>query len=234
MSISVDKAVLARLTKAGKKFEILVDPVAALAVRTGKELVIDDVLAAPEVFEDVHKGSRPSGEELGKTFGTTDVKVIATRIIKEGEVQLTADQRKHMLEEKTKAVAALISRQGVDPRSGAPHPPDRILRTMEQAKVRIDIEKRPEEQIDAVLKAIQPIIPIRFERATVAVKIPTEFAARAAGVVRNFGTPSREEWGGDGSYMAVLEIPAGLQSELSDKMNALTRGSATIKLVRRE
>jgi len=234
MSISVDKAVLARLTKAGKKFEVLVDPVAALAVRTGKELVIDDVLAAPEVFEDAHKGSRPSGEELGKTFGTTDVKLIATRIIKEGEVQLTAEQRKHMLEEKTKAVAALISRQGVDPRSGAPHPPDRVLRAIEQAKVRIDIEKRAEEQIDAVLKAIQPIIPIRFERATVAIKIPTEFAARASGIVRNFGTPSREEWGGDGSYMAVLEIPAGLQSELSDKMNSLTRGSATIKLVRRE
>ena len=234
MSISVDKAVLARLTKAGKKFEVLVDPVAALAVRTGKELVIDEVLAAPEVFEDAHKGSRPSGEELGKTFGTTDVKLIATRIIKEGEVQLTAEQRKHMLEEKTKAVAALISRQGVDPRSGAPHPPDRVLRAIEQAKVRIDIEKRAEEQIDAVLKAIQPIIPIRFERATVAIKIPTEFAARASGIVRNFGTPSREEWGGDGSYMAVLEIPAGLQSELSDKMNSLTRGSATIKLVRRE
>ncbi|MFH0829772.1 MAG: ribosome assembly factor SBDS [Candidatus Aenigmatarchaeota archaeon] len=234
MSISVDKAVLARLTKAGKKFEVLVDPVAALAVRTGKELVIDDVLAAPEVFEDAHKGSRPSGEELGKTFGTTDVKLIATRIIKEGEVQLTAEQRKHMLDEKTKAVAALISRQGVDPRSGAPHPPDRVLRAIEQAKVRIDIEKRAEEQIDAVLKAIQPIIPIRFERATVAIKIPTEFAARASGIVRNFGTPSREEWGGDGSYMAVLEIPAGLQSELSDKMNSLTRGSATIKLVRRE
>lgn len=234
MSISVDKAVIARLTKAGKKFEILVDPVAALAVRAGKELVVDDVLAAPEVFEDAHKASRPSGEELGKTFGTTDIRVIASRIIRDGEVQLTAEQRKHMLEEKTKAIAALISRQGVDPRSGAPHPTDRILRTMEQAKVRIDIEKRPEEQVDAVLKAIQPIIPIRFERATVAIKIPAEFASRAAGVVRNFGTPSREEWAGDGSYMAVLEIPAGLQSELSDKMNSLTRGTALIKLVRRE
>jgi len=234
MSISVDKAVIARLMRTGKKFEILVDPVAALAVKIGKELMIDDVLAAPEIYEDVKKGTRPPGEELGKAFGTTDIKIIATKIIRDGEVQLTAEQRKHMLEEKTKAIAALISRQGVDPRSGAPHPIDRILRTIEQAKVRIDVEKRPEEQVDAVLKAIQPIIPIRFERATVAIKIPAEFAARAAGIVRNFGTPSREEWAGDGSYMTVLEIPAGLQSELSDKMNALTRGAAVIKLVKRE
>jgi ribosome maturation protein SDO1 len=67
-----------------------------------------------------------------------------------------------------------------------------------------------------------------------AIKIPAEYGPRAAGMIRNFGTPSREEWGGDGSYMAVLEMPAGLQTELYDKMNALTKGSAQIKLIKRE
>lgn len=234
MSVSVDKAVIARLTRTGKKFEILVDPHAALAVRTGKELVLDEVLAAPEVYEDSHKGTRPSTEELGKAFGTTDIRLIATRIIRDGEVQLTTEQRKVMLEEKTKAVAALISRQGVDPRSGAPHPPDRVLRAIEQSKARIDVEKRPEDQVDSVLKAIQPIIPIKFERVHIAVRIPAEFGARAVGIVRNFGTPNREEWGSDGSYMAMLEIAAGLQSELSDRLNALTRGTAQIKIMRKE
>lgn len=234
MSVSVDKAVIARLARSGKKYEILVDPHAALAVKTGKELVVDDVLAAPEVYEDAHKGTRPTAEELGKAFGTTDIKQLATRIIREGEVQLTTEQRKAMLDEKTKTISVLISRQGVDPRTGAPHPPDRVLRAMEQAKVRIDIEKRPEDQVETVLKALQPIIPIRFERVTVAVRIPTQYAAKAAGHVRNFGTPSREEWASDGSYMAVLEIPAGLQGELMDKMNNLTHGEVQVKIMRRE
>jgi ribosome maturation protein SDO1 len=234
MSVSVDKAVIARLTRAGKKFEVLVDPHSALAVRAGKELVIEDVLAAPEIYEDSHKGTRPSAEELGKAFGTANLAAIATRIIRDGEVQLTTEQRKTMLEEKTKAIAALISRQGVDPRSGAPHPPDRVLRAIEQSKARIDAEKRPEDQVDAVLKAIQPIIPIKFERVHVAIRIPAEFGARAVGIVRNFGAPNREEWSGDGSYMAVLEMAAGLQSELSDRLNNLTRGTAQIKIIRRE
>lgn len=234
MTVSVEKAVIARITKAGQRFELLVDPAKAVEVKGGKTVPIDELLAAPEVFENVGKGTRASPATLNKVFGTNDIAIIARMIIKEGEVQLTTEQRRAMAEERTKAVAALISRQGVDPRTGAPHPAERVLRAMEQAKVRIDPERPAEQQVEAVLKAIAPIIPIKFERATLAVKIPAEYGPRASGIIRNFGTPSREEWGGDGSYMAVLEMPAGLQTELYDKLNALTKGSAQIKVIKRE
>ncbi|MBU5557977.1 MAG: ribosome assembly factor SBDS [Candidatus Aenigmarchaeota archaeon] len=234
MPVSVEKAVIARITKAGQRFELLVDPMKAMEVRSGKTVPIEELLAAPEVFENVGKSTRASPATLNKVFGTNDIATIARIIIREGEVQLTTEQRRAMTEERTKAVAAAISRQGVDPRTGAPHPAERILRAMEQAKVHIDPEKPAEQQIEAVLKAIAPIIPIKFERATIAVKIPAEYAPRVAGIIRNFGTPSREEWAGDGSYMAVLEMPAGLQTELYDKLNALTKGSAQVKLIKRE
>ncbi|MEM7821092.1 MAG: ribosome assembly factor SBDS [Candidatus Aenigmatarchaeota archaeon] len=234
MPVSVEKAVIARITKAGQRFELLVDPIKAMEVRSGKTVPIEELLAAPEVFENVGKSTRASPATLNKVFGTNDIATIARIIIREGEVQLTTEQRRAMTEERTKAVAAAISRQGVDPRTGAPHPAERILRAMEQAKVHIDPEKPAEQQIEAVLKAIAPIIPIKFERATIAVKIPAEYAPRVAGIIRNFGTPSREEWAGDGSYMAVLEMPAGLQTELYDKLNALTKGSAQVKLIKRE
>jgi len=234
MTVSVDKAVIARITKAGQHFELLVDPKRAIEVKTGKTVPIEELLAAPEVFEDAHKGTKASPATLNKLFGTNDLAKIAVMIIKNGEVQLTTEQRRAMVVEHTKAVAAIISKQGVDPRSGAPHPADRVLRAMEQAKVRIDMERPVEQQVEAVLKAITPIIPIKFERATLAVKIPAEFAPRVAGVIRNFGSPSKEEWGSDGSYMTTLELPAGLQTELYDKLNALTRGSAQIKLIKRE
>lgn len=234
MPVSVEKAVIARITKAGQKFELLVDPAKATELRSGKTVPVDQLLAAPEVFEDVHKGTKASPTMLNKVFGTNDLATIANKIVREGEVQLTTEQRRAMAEEKTKAIAAAISRQGVDPRTGAPHPLERVLRAMEQAKARVDPERPAEQQVDAVLKAIAPIIPIKLERATVGVKISAEFGHRAAGIVRNFGNVSREEWGSDGSYMAVIEMPAGLQTELYDKLNALTRGSAQIKLLKRE
>jgi len=227
--VSVEKAVIAKILKGGQKFEILVDPVLALEVRQGKDVPVDLLLAVPEVFEDVHKGTRPGGVIVNKTFGTNDISVVAKKIIKEGEVQLTTEQRHKMTEEKTKAIASIIARNGVNPQTGVPHPQDRILRTMEEAKVRIDFDKKAEEQVDSVMEAIRAIIPIRFEKARIAIRVPPQYAGRAVGMIRNFGTPSKEEYGSDGSYLCVLEIPAGIQADIYDKLNSLTHGEVQVK-----
>jgi ribosome maturation protein SDO1 len=227
--VSVEKAVIAKLIKSGQKFEILVDPLLAIEVRQGKDIPADSLLAVPEVFEDIKKGTRPAGALVNKTFGSNDISVVAKKIIRDGEVQLTTEQRHKMMEEKTRAIAAIISRNGVNPQTGVPHPQDRILRTMEEAKVRIDIDKKAEEQVDAVMEAIRAIIPIRFEKVKIAIRVPAQYAGRAVGVIRNFGTPGREEYGGDGSYLCVLEVPAGIQAEIYDKLNSLTHGEVQVK-----
>ena len=227
--VSVEKAVIARIVKSGQKFEILVDPELALKVRQGKDIPVDSLLAVPEVFEDTKKGTRPASDTVNKTFGTNDIAIIAKKIIQEGEVQLTTEQRHHMVEEKTRAIAAIISRQGVNPQTGAPHPIDRVLRAMEEAKVRVNIEKNPEEQVETVLEAIRPIIPIRFEKVKVAIKVPAQYVGHAVGVIHNFGKPSREEYANDGSYLCVIELAAGIQAELYDKLNSLTHGEVEVK-----
>lgn len=231
--ISVEKAVIARLTKNGEKFEILVDPEKSMEFRTGKELPVEELIASEEIFEDARKGTKAPGEKLNKAFGTNDINTIAKRIISEGEVQITTEQRKQMLEEKTKAIATLISKRGVNPQTGLPHPADRILRTMEQAKVRVDLNKRVEEQLESVLEEIQKVIPIKFEKIQIAIKIPPEFAGRAGSVVRSLGVLLKEEWSNNGSYVCLLEIPAGVQTEVYDRLNSLTRGQVEVKVVKK-
>jgi ribosome maturation protein SDO1 len=82
MTISVEEAVIAKLTKSGEKFEILVDPEKALQVKHGKEIPLDDLLASTEIYEDSKKGERASEENINKVFGTNDLKTIAYKIIK--------------------------------------------------------------------------------------------------------------------------------------------------------
>lgn len=231
--ISVEKAVIARLTKSGEKFEILVDPEKAMDLKTGKEVALEDVIASEEIYEDSKKGLRASTEKVSKAFGTNDLKIIVNRIIKEGEVQITTEQRKQMLEEKTRAIVNIISKRGVNPQTGLPHPPDRVLRAMEQAKVRIELEKRVEEQVDSVLKSIQTIIPIKFEKIQIAIKIPPEFSGKAGSIMRSFGTLIKEEWKGDGSYICLIEIPAGIQQDVYDRLNNLTRGQVEVKVFKK-
>ena len=138
-----------------------------------------------------------------------------------------------MLEEKTKSIATIISKRGVNPQSGLPHPADRVLRAMEQAKVRIELEKRTEDQIDGVLEKIKTVIPIKFEKMQIAIKIPASFAGKSASVVRSLGSIQREEWANDGGYISLLEIPSGLQQEVFTRLNDLTHGQVEIKVIKK-
>jgi len=234
MSISLDKAVIARYNHKGLQFEILVDPDKAFEIRSGKKVPsISDIVAIEEVYTDARKGLRASAQDLTKAFGTNDFEKIALKIILDGEVQLTTEQRARLQDEKERAVAAIIAREGINPQTNAPHPPERIMKAMKEAKVQIKYDRPAEEQVQDVLKAVQRIIPIHFEHVRIAVKIPPEYSGKAANVVHGFGNISKEEWGSDGSYLFVIEMPAGLQTEFYDKLNSITRGTAQAKLLKR-
>ena len=234
MAISVEKAVIAKLTKGGKKFEILVDPEKALELKSGKEISIEDLLAAPEIYEDVGKGKRAGDSDVNKTFGTNDIKIISKKIVRDGEVQITTEQRKKMMEDKIKKIADIITKRGVNPQTNVPHPPERILKVIEQSKVKIDPGKRAEEQIDAILKEIQKIIPIKFEKIQIAIKVSAQYAGKTASTMRSMGTLIREEWKADGSYVCLLELAAGLQQELYDKLNNITHGDNEVNIIKKE
>jgi ribosome maturation protein SDO1 len=234
MPISVDKAVIARLKTHGETFEILVDPYLARDFKEGKDVPIEEILATPYVFKDAHKGDKASEHEMEKIFGTSDPYEVAKVILKKGEVQLTAEQRRKMLEDKKRYIATIIHRHAVDPRTGYPHPVDRILRAMEEAGVHVDIFKDAEAQVPGVIKAIRPLLPIKLEVKVIAVKIPGDYVGKAYGEVRKFGTIKREEWGSDGSWMFIIEIPGGVEEEFYEKLNALTKGEAVTKLLERK
>jgi len=230
--VSLDKAVIARIHREGKDFEILVDPDLALEFRKGKPVSVENVLAVRDVFTDAKKGDRPSSEDMQKAFQTTDPVKVAEAILKQGDIQLTTDQRRKLVEEKRKQIAGIISKQGVDPKTRLPHPPQRILNAMDQAKVNVDPFKPAENQVEEVLKKLEPVIPISIERIEIAVKIPLDHAGKAASLIRTFAPIKSEEWKGDGWY-ALLEIPAGMQAEIYSKLNDLTHGNVDVKVLKR-
>jgi len=231
--VSVDKAVIARVAKNGITFEVLVDPEKALEFRKGKAYSVENILAVNQVFKDSKKGEKVSNEELKKGFQTTDILKIAETIIKEGDVQLTTEQRRKMVDAKRIEIAGIISRQGVDPKTHAPHPQQRILNAMEQAHVDIDPFRTAKDQVPQVINKLQPIIPIAFERITLAIKIPVENAGKAGYLIREFGEVDKEEWTST-SWIVVLKMPAAMQAALYDKINSLTAGRAEVKIMNRE
>ncbi len=230
--VAIDESIIARLKTHGKTFEIFVDPDAALAFKRGDPVKIEDILAVEDVFSDAKNGDRPAEQDVVNAFGTTDAIKIAEKIIHEGELQLTAEQRKKILEAKKRQVIDFISRNGINPQTKAPHPPARIEAAMEEAGVHIDPMKSTDENVKIAMKAIRPIIPIRFEEVDIAIKIPPEYATKAYGSVAKFGTLTKQEWQGDGSWIGVITIPAGLQDDLYSLLNKLTKGSVETKFLK--
>src|SRR5208283_3728246 len=194
-----EKFTTARISKSGEKFEILVKPDLALEYKMGKQqLGVSQLLVIDEVYSDAGKGTHASTEKLEKAFGTSDPLTIAEEIMKHGELQLTTDQRRQLVEDKRKQIVAFISRNCIDPRTATPHPPLRIEQALAQVKYSIDPFKPPEEQSKDIIDELRSIIPIKMEQMRVAVKIFAEYAAKGYGAVKGYGTITKEEWQADG------------------------------------
>jgi ribosome maturation protein SDO1 len=226
-----EKFTVARLTRENEHFEILVKPNKALDYRNGKLSAITEALAAEIIFSDANKGTKISEEAMKKAFKTVDTLKIADEILKKGTLQLTTDQRRKMVDDKKRQVIDFISRQAVDPKTKLPHPPARIENAMDQIRYQIDPYKPVEEQAKDIVKLLRPILPLKIEQVVVAIKIPTQFAARAYGTIKTLGTIKREEWRGDGSWYGELELPAGAYASLLNKLGDVTKGSGEAKLI---
>lgn len=232
--VDLGDAVLARLETHGTRFEIIVDPKLAWSFKQGEEIDLREVLRGETIFEDALRSKKSPLEDLEKAFGTTDELEIARQILEKGSLQLTAEQRSEMIEKRRRQVIDIIVRNCINPKTGLPHPPTRIESAMEEAHVTIDSKRTAEEQVREVVKALQPVIPIRMEIQQIAIKIPADFAPKAYGVVDRLGQIAKDEWQQDGSWIAIVEVPGGLRGELIDALNNLTRGRAEIKLLKKE
>ncbi len=231
--IAVDKAIIARYKHGENVFEILVDCNKALEFKQGIITDLSDVLATNEIFKDVKKGEKASENEILKIFQTTDPQKVATVIIRKGDIQLTTEHKNKLREEKRKAIVYFIHRNTIDSQTGHPHPPMRIETAMEEARVRIDEFKSVDSQVQDILAKIRPIIPIKFELRELEIIIPSEFTGKAYGSVKSFGKILKEDWQNDGSLKFILEIPAGVQENLEDELNKMTKGEVEIKILDR-
>jgi len=227
-----EKYTTARITSSGEKFEILVKPTFALDYKLGRPVSISQILLIEEIYSDASKGTRASAEKLQKCFGTTDVAKISEEIMRHGELQLTTDQRRQLVEDKRKQIIAFISRNCIDPRTGSPHPPLRVEQALEQVKVSIDPFKSAEEQSKAIIEELRPLLPLKMEQMRIAVKIFAEHAAKAYGTVKNYGTITREEWQADGSWIGVVEMPAGSYGAFIERIGKLTQGTVQTKILK--
>ncbi|MEM5811277.1 MAG: ribosome assembly factor SBDS [Candidatus Aenigmatarchaeota archaeon] len=230
--MSLEKSIVVRYYFREKKFEILIDPDAALNFRRGKQIDFRTALAYPAIYRDVRKAEVVSREELQQVFGTTDIFKVAEEILKKGEIQITTEQKRKMIEERKKQIAEIISKRCINPQNNLPHPPSRILNAMEQAGVNIDPFLDAELQVNKVIKEIKTTLPLSSGKVLIELKIPPQFS-NVYSNIKNICEIKKEEWLNDGSLLLNVEILAGLQSELLSRIASVTKGDFQSKVIGR-
>jgi len=192
--VDIDDAIIGRLESHGETFEILIDPRVVSLVRDGKEVDLSEHMVIDQIFRNAKKGTKPEEKKVAEVFGTDDPVAIARYIILKGEVQLTTQQRKEMQESKRKRVVAIIARNAINPQTMAPHPPSRIEAGMEEARIHIDPFKSAESQVEMVLKALRPLMPIRFDKVRIAVRLTGDQYGRCYDYMAQSGKIVKDEW----------------------------------------
>lgn len=226
--VTVDEAIIAKIAKDGKHFEVLVDPDIAYDLKEGKIVSLSRMLAVNQIFTDSKKANKAAPSDIERAFHTTDVEKIAEDIVKHGEIQLTTEFRRRKIDERKKQIAAFINKNAINPQTKAPHPPERIITAMEQAHFQVDPFKSADQQVDDAVKAIKPILPLVIEELTLFVEIPAKYSSRAYGIVKEFNM-QQDKWLADGSLVAKISIPAGMKENVYRRLGAATEGTAKIE-----
>jgi ribosome maturation protein SDO1 len=126
---------------------------------------MDEVLQVASVFTSVSKGVLAKSEELKKAFGTDDTRKCCMNILEHGELQVSEQERKSLLEQTFKDIATIIAEKCVNPDTGRPYPAGIIERAMHDAHYSVHPAKTAKQQALAVIKLLQEKGDIKIERA---------------------------------------------------------------------
>ncbi len=226
------KYTLVRYQTGSEKFEIMVDPDKGLAFKRGELDEVRNVLLVDTIFTDANKGEKASAEKLKKAFGTSDPLEVAEILFEKGIFQLNTQQRREMMEQKWRQIIHIISRTYVDPKTKLPHPPVRIENALEDVRVQIDPFKDADEQVKDVVDALRHILPMSSDNIQIAIRVPAEYTGKSYGIAKDYGEIKRDEWQSDGSWIAVVELPAAMQVEMLEALGKSTQGNIQSKIVK--
>tara|TARA_B100001146_G_scaffold112914_1_gene99568 strand:- start:186 stop:878 length:693 start_codon:yes stop_codon:yes gene_type:complete len=229
--VSLEDAVIARYETGGNRFEILIDPKAAQSYSEGDEIDWEDAIAADGIWNDSAKGERAPDLIVNNTFETTDLIDIYKKILADGTIQLTSQQRKEMVEQKRKRIVAHIVANAMNPQTGGPHPPQRIENAIDEVRYSVDPMETMDKQVEKIIKLIKTLIPISFEKIRVAVKIQAIYVGKCYGQITSLSKIESEEYQKDGSWIGMLEMSATSFAKLEDALGSLTKGTAETKML---
>ncbi|EFD92491.1 MAG: Shwachman-Bodian-Diamond syndrome protein [Candidatus Parvarchaeum acidophilus ARMAN-5_'5-way FS'] len=220
--------VTAKLEKLGKRYEIEVDCEKAIDIRNGKSSDIDSALLVDKIFKDIKKGEVAGN--LRRELGTDDIRTIALKIIKEGEIQLSTAYKQKQSQMLKNRIIDKIAGMAIDLNTNLPIPRKRIELAMEDVHHNFDINKPEKEQLDEVLLKLKKILPIKLGELDYTIEIPIQYANDVMLYLKRL-TNIKNNTRSDKSLVVNISVKAGNENELMSKIKSVTHGNINVKKI---
>jgi len=217
------KGQLVRYQKGKLKFEVMCKPGLPMQFRENK-VGWDKVLMVDMVFTNSSKGDRASGAQLTEVFGTDNIDECCKKIVMEGEVQLTQQERDKFQEEARKQIVFFIHKNYIDPQTKLPHPPDRIENAMKEIKFKIDPNKDAKPQAEECVTKLQgKLMFSKSVQMQARLTIKKEHVGQCKNIIHKIANVVHEEWTADGCVFD-LELTKPDLDQLTSALYKPTNG----------
>ena len=88
------------------------------------------------------------------------------------------------------------------------------------------------EEVKEIVEKLRSIIALKSENLQLEITIPAQYASQSYSVLKSVGSLKKEEWQNNGSLKAILEIPAAARPNVIDRLGSITKGSATVEIMK--
>ena len=222
----VEDKVIAKLQIKDKRFEIWVDCDKAMDIKNGKSNDIESALLVDKVFKDAKKGEVAGN--LKDHLKTDDVYQAALKIIKEGEVQVSAAYREKQIGALKNRIIDEIVSTAIDATNNLPIPRKRIELALEQVHYNFDLKKPEKMQVEELIGKLKSILPLKIGEFSYIAEADPQYSSVVLSAVKRFAKVKGSDLEGAKIRVEFTVSPKDRDMLLS-KLKELTHG--TISLV---
>ncbi|OHT09975.1 hypothetical protein TRFO_20963 [Tritrichomonas foetus] len=217
---------IVKLQKNNVKIEVIAKPGFVTKFREGK-CSLNDAVVDDRIYSNSSKGEVAPEADI-KSFGCCAHELLEL-VMKTGQYQLTAQEKRDLVEKRRLEVVNFIHENFIDSTSGKPHPVTRIENAIAQIKINIDPAQDAEHIARAMIPKLQTIIRLQESTIEGTVVVPNSKLGQVIGICYNLGTVTREEYGQEKAYIE-MKISPGKYDPLVDQISKMSNGEAVFQI----
>lgn len=229
MSKSKSDVQLVRYKQGKFSFEIMTKPGTVRLFLEGK-LGWDKVLSADAIFTNAKKGNIAKSSDLTKVFGTDDVNKCAEIMVRQGDHQVSAQERKEDISQRKREILAYLHKTYTD-QTGLPHPLTRLEVAVTESKVKIDLSRSVHVQAEEIVKKMLGVLVFRKGTSQYSVSVPKQYRTSVGAIVNKFSPSLHKEIRGADNITWKMSLSLGDVDRFLLEMNSVTEGNFTLEKI---